>query len=122
MHDLAAGFVAMISPDQVLLAVEPVDMRWGVERLSAYVQATLGQSPCDGTAYAFSSRNRSRLKLLLWDGTGVWLCQRRLHAGRFHWPAPGDLTCQLSRAQWQWLVTGVQWQRLVAKPPSHWQV
>ncbi|GHD76589.1 hypothetical protein GCM10011419_16170 [Vogesella fluminis] len=80
----------MIRPEQVFLAVEPLDMRWGAERLSQHVQQLVGRSPCDGTAYAFTNRDRTRLKLLIWDGTGVWLCQRRLHAGRFRWPAPGD--------------------------------
>jgi len=108
--------------EQVFLAVDPVDMRWGVERLSCYVQAAIGRSPCDGTAYAFSNRNRTRLKLLVWDGTGVWLCLRRLHAGRFRWPVAGDTVCPLSTEQWQWLIAGVEWQRLNAPPPAHWQV
>lgn len=112
----------MIRPEQVYLAVDPVDMRWGIERLSGHVQHTLGRSPCDGTAYAFTNRDRSRLKLLLWDGTGVWLCQRRLHSGRFRWPHPGDAVCVLTAAAWQWLVAGVDWQRLDAPPPAHWRV
>ncbi|MDH0342434.1 IS66 family insertion sequence element accessory protein TnpB [Chromobacterium haemolyticum] len=78
----------MIRPEQVFLAVAPLDMRWGVERLSQHVQQLVGRSPCDGTAYAFTNRDRIRLKLLIWDDIGVWLCQRRLHAGRFRWLAP----------------------------------
>ncbi|WP_290677181.1 IS66 family insertion sequence element accessory protein TnpB [Halothiobacillus sp. 15-55-196] len=73
----------MISPEQVFLIVEPVDMRWGTDRLSQQVQSQLHRPPCDGTAYGFTNRARSRLKLLIWDGTGVWLCQRRLHRGHF---------------------------------------
>ena len=55
----------MIQPEQVFLLVDPADMRWGVERLSLLVQQTLGRSPCDGTAYGFTNRSHSRLKLLL---------------------------------------------------------
>jgi len=69
----------MISPAQVYLAIEPVDMRWGIKRLSCHVQHAIGRSPCEGSAYAFTNRQRSRLKLLIRDATGVWLCQRRLH-------------------------------------------
>lgn len=112
----------MIRPEQVYLAVEPLDMRRGAERLSCHVQQLVGRSPCDGTAYAFSNRNHTRLKLLVWDGTGVWLCQRRLHAGRFRWPIPGDTVHRLHLEEWQWLVAGVDWQRLAAKPPAHWTV
>ena len=112
----------MISPEQVFLIVEPVDMRWGIERLSQQVQHLRNRSPCDGTAYGFTNRCRSRLKLLIWDGTGVWLCHRRLHQGHFLWPKPGDDLCVMSAEHWQWLTTGVDWQRLSAKPPAHWNV
>lgn len=54
----------MIRPEHVYLAVEPVDMRWGIERLSCHVQHAIGRTPCDGSAYAFTNRQRSRLKLL----------------------------------------------------------
>ncbi len=112
----------MIRPDQVFLLVEPVDMRWSIERLSQLVQQLLARSPCDGTAYGFTNRSRSRLKLLIWDGTGVWLCQRRLHHGHFHWPKAGDDLFHMSAEQWQWLTTGVDWYRLCSLPPAHWQV
>ena len=110
----------MISPGQVYLAIEPVDMRWGIERLSCHVQHAIGRSPCEGSAYAFTNRQRSRLKLLIWDATGVWLCQRRLHQGLFHWPQTGETVCILSANAWQWLVAGVEWQRLQAAQPAHW--
>jgi transposase len=112
----------MIRPEQIWLAVEPVDMRLGIDGLSLKIQQALGRSPCDGTAYAFSNRNGNRIKLLMWDGTGVWLCVRRLHQGRFTWPRINDATCVLSEAEWQWLTTGVDWQRLSAEPPAHWQL
>lgn len=106
----------------VALIVEPVDGRLGVEGLSQVIQNALGRSPCDGTAYAFTNRRRTRLKLLLWDGTGVWLSQRRLHRGAFIWPKAGDAQITVDDAQWQWLVAGVDWQRLRAAPPASWTV
>lgn len=112
----------MLQPHLVWLALEPVDMRLGMDGLARLLQAALGHSPCDGGAYAFRNRRGTRLKLLVWDGNGVWLCQRRLHRGAFVWPRAGAQSCSLSAEQWQWLIAGVDWQRLSASPPSDRQV
>lgn len=109
-------------PTQVWLALEPVDMRLGIDGLSLRVQQALGRAPCDGSAYAFCNRRGNRIKLLLWDGAGVWLCMRRLQQGRFTWPQGTDATCLLDQAQWQWLTAGVDWQRLSAQPMAQWQL
>lgn len=112
----------MPRPEQVWLAVEPIDMRAGIDGLSLRIQDSLGRSPCDGSAFAFRNRRSNRLKLLIWDGTGVWLCQRRLHCGHFIWPSADTPVFELTAAQWQWLITGVDWQRLNAAPSAHWCV
>ena len=112
----------MIQPAQVWLAVEPVDMRLGIDGLSLKIQQALERSPCDGTAYAFRNRRRNRIKLLVWDGTGVWLCLRRLHHGHFIWPTADTITFTMSASQWKWLITGADWQRLDAVPQAHWRV
>jgi len=106
---------------EIWLAVEPVDMRRGIDGLSLIVQQTLDHSPCAGSAFVFCNRAGNRIKVLLWDGTGVWLCQRRLHQGRFVWPKSGDGCFTLTQAQWEWLVAGVDWRRLSALPPAHLQ-
>ncbi|MBM5574315.1 IS66 family insertion sequence element accessory protein TnpB [Deefgea sp. CFH1-16] len=108
----------MIQPEQVFLLVTPVDIRWSIERLSLRVQQPLDRSPCDGTANGFTNRSYSRLKLLIWDGNGVWLCQRRLYTGRFHWPTLDEVTFTTPKAQWLWLINGVDWQRLCASKSS----
>jgi transposase len=110
------------APTHVWLVVEPIDMRTGIDGLSQRIQNTLGRSPCDGSAYAFHNQRRTRIKLLVWDGTGVWLCHRRLHRGHFLWPSSDATTCTLTAKQWEWLITGVDWQRLEAPPPAHWRV
>jgi transposase len=112
----------MPTPNQVWLVVEPIDMRAGIDGLSQRIQNALGRSPCDGSAYAFRNRRLNRLKLLVWDGTGVWLCHRRLHQGHFIWPRADTVVFTLTAAQWQWLITGVDWQRLGAAAPAHWRV
>lgn len=112
----------MPSPTQIWCAIEAVDMRMGIDGLSLRVQQTLGTSPCDGSAYAFRNRRSNRLKLLVWDSTGVWLCQRRLHKGSFVWPHAGDTVCTLSATQWNWLVAGVDWQRLSPSDVRDWKL
>jgi len=105
----------------IWMVVEPVDMRRGIDGLSLIVQQTLAHSPCAGSAFVFCNRAGNRIKVLLWDGTGVWLCQRRLHQGRFVWPKSGDCCFTLTQAQWAWLTAGVDWRRLSALPPAHLQ-
>jgi transposase len=57
----------------IRLALQPVDMHLGADRLSPHVQQALGHVPCDGTAYVFSNRRHTHLKLVCWDGNGAWL-------------------------------------------------
>jgi transposase len=87
---MGQGFVMRMPESMsgsIWLVLEPVDMRCGIERLSTWVQHTLGARPCEGAAYVFRNRRNQLLKVLMWDATGVWLAQRRLHQGRFVWPA-----------------------------------
>ena len=115
-----SGLIAQ--PGQIWLCVAPVDLRRGMDGLSAWVQEVLHQPPCAGSAFVFRNSAGNRIKVLLWDGNGVWLCQRRLHQGHFVWPKPGDDCFSITPEEWQWLIAGVAWQRLSAKAPSHWQV
>lgn len=115
-----SGLIA--APAQIWLVLQPVDLRRGIDSLSALVQTALEQSPFDGAAFVFRNRAGNRLKVLLWDGNGVWLCQRRLHRGRFAWPAPGAAQFSLTQAEWRWLAAGVEWQRLSAAPAVDWRL
>lgn len=112
----------MMYPTHIWCVVDAVDMRRGIEGLSQHIQMLLDKSPCDGSAYLFCNRNKTRLKMLVWDGTGVWLCQRRLHKGAFVWPRAEMPTLCITTEQWQWLITGVDWRRLCAQPSSDWRV
>ena len=107
------------TPGQIWLSVASVDLRRGIDGLSALVQQALGQQPCAGSAFVFRNSSGNRIKVLLWDGNGVWLCQRRLHQGHFIWPKPGEQCLSITQAQWEWLIAGADWQWLSAKPPTH---
>ena len=71
---------------KVFVAVEPCDMRKGFEGLYALASERLKEDPRQGALFAFSNRHHTRLKILYWDGTGLWLMCKRLERGRFSWP------------------------------------
>ena len=75
---------------KIFVAIEPVDMRKGFEGLYGLVRDQLGQDPLSGYLFLFSNRTRTRLKALVWDGSGLWVCAKRLEKGRFGWPAASE--------------------------------
>jgi len=77
---------------KIYLAVEPVDMRKQFNGLWALATERLQEDPRQGAVFAFSNKSRDRLKLLYWDGTGVWVLAKRLERGRFSWPIGSDGT------------------------------
>jgi len=72
---------------KIYLAVGAVDMRKGFDGLYGLVRDRLGHDPLSGHLFLFSNRDRTRLKALIWDGSGLWVCAKRLEKGRFRWPA-----------------------------------
>src|SRR5712692_3180481 len=70
---------------RILLAVEPVDFRKGIDGLVAVCRQRLQAEPFKGALFVFQSQSRRSLKLLIYDGQGFWLCQKRLSQGRFSW-------------------------------------
>jgi len=79
----ATQVIAMIRIDQVWLAVEPIDMRAGMDTLLARVVQVFGSAQ-PHQAYLFSNKRGTLLKVLVHDGLGIWLAVRRLHQGRFN--------------------------------------
>jgi hypothetical protein len=78
--------VIQITPQmRLLLAVEPVDFRKGIDGLVQVCQQRLNTDPMGGALFVFSNRRRRALKILMYDGQGFWLCQKRLSQGRFGW-------------------------------------
>ena len=71
---------------KVYVALEPQDMRKSFNGLAAVVQEHLGSDPYQGALYLFTNKRHDRLKLLFWDGTGLWVAAKRLEQGRFSWP------------------------------------
>ncbi len=75
---------------RIYLAVEAVDMRKQYDGLWAIAQQKLKEDPRGGAVFVFTNGERNRLKILHWDGTGVWVMAKRLEKGRFTWPVGSD--------------------------------
>ena len=104
----------MIRIDSLWLAVQPIDMRAGADRLLASVVQVFGAAQAHH-GYLFANARATRIKQLVHDGFGVWCAARRLNAGSFVWPrgvsaAAAPMT--LTQAQFDALVLGLPWQRL----------
>jgi transposase len=83
---------------RIYVAVQPVDMRKQYDGLWAAAQEQLNEDPKNGAVFCFINKGRTRLKLLYWDGTGVWVLAKRLEQGRFSWPSPAQAKRKLALA------------------------
>ena len=75
---------------KVFVAVEPCDMRRSFNGLHDAVTHRLGEEPRSGAVFAFTNKRRNLLKILYWDGTGLWILAKRLERGTYSWPRPAD--------------------------------
>lgn len=70
---------------RVMVATAAVDFRRGIDGLAAVCRQAMGADPQSGTVFVFRNRRQTAIKLLVYDGQGYWLCQKRMSAGRFRW-------------------------------------
>lgn len=75
---------------KIFLAIDACDMRKSFNGLQAVAKDQLHEDPCSGALFLFSNKRRNRLKILYWDGTGLWVLGKRLEKGRFSWPRGVD--------------------------------
>ena len=75
---------------RILVAIEPVDFRRGIDGLAAICRQQLQRDPMNGWAFVFRNRRATAIKILLYAGQGFWLCQKRLSQGRFSWWPSSD--------------------------------
>ena len=105
----------------IVVATRPVDFRCGHQALALIVQDQLKLDPHSGVTVVFRSKRGDRLKILVWDGSGLVLIYKRLEQGNFAWPKVQDGVMRLSRAQYEALFDGLEWRRVVAQrvvPPA----
>lgn len=104
---------------RLLVAVEPTDFRRGIDGLVRVCREVMQADPFSGTVFVFRNRRGTAVKVLVYDGQGFWLCQKRLSEGRFrHWPGvPGQVHCELLAHELQVLLAAGHPRRTDAAPP-----
>jgi len=76
---------------RIMLAIEPADFRKGIDGLAGICRKVLDEDPFGGSVFIFRNRTGTSIKVLIYDGQGFWLCQKRLSRGSFRWwPGKND--------------------------------
>ena len=105
---------------KVFLALGTTDLRKGFEGLGDLVRHRLKEDPLSGHLFAFTNRNRTRIKLLYWDGSGTWLLAKRLAKGRFSWPGdegtPTDAGLRILAEELTLLLSGIDLEKTQSRP------
>ena len=96
---------------RVFVATAPVDLRAGFNKLFGLTQSVLQQDPLSGHWFVFTNRERTRVKVLFWDGSGLWVCAKRLEQGRFSWPRAEQACAQLRSEELLALLAGLEVQQ-----------
>ena len=105
----------MILPDRnwrIYLSAQPVDFRKGINGLAALVEGSLGHDAFSGAIFIFRSKRADRLKMLVYDGTGMVLVYKILEGEKFVWPSPVEGVISLSNAELSVLFEGADWRRV----------
>ena len=102
---------------RVFLACGITDMRKGFDGLYGLVKSQLNEDPLSGHLFVFANRNRTSLKILCWDGTGLWILTKRLERGRFNWPAATEpeAKARLTGAEFSMLLGGLDLKQAKAR-------
>ena len=94
---------------RIYLAPGSTDMRKGANGLYGLVRDQLQCDPLSGHLFLFSNAQRNRLKLIYWDGTGIWVCAKTLQKGRYRWPiaSEGQTKVTLTQEELAMLIGGI---------------
>lgn len=118
--------IQITSQMRILVAVEAIDFRAGIDGLARVCQAQLKADPFDGGLFVFRNRRATAIKILIYDGQGFWLCHKRLSSHRFpYWPRSASEAAGLQAHELQVLLmagdpaatkAAPAWRRLPAPP------
>lgn len=102
---------------RIYVALGTTDLRKGFDGLHGLVRDKLGLEVRSGHLFLFANARRNRLKILYWDGSGLWICAKRLEKGRYSWPQAGDQSDQviLSHEELSLLLGGIDLRRTQRK-------
>ena len=104
---------------KILVAVEAVDFRKGIDGLAQVCRRVLKEDPFSGGVFIFRNKKANAIKILMYDGQGFWLCQKRLSKGRFGWWPQNGLSCsrQLAVHELQVLIWNRDMRKVRVAPP-----
>jgi transposase len=112
--------VIQVTPQmRILVAIEPVDFRCGIDGLARFCKEALGSDPFSGGWYVFRNRRGTAIKALVYDCQGFWLMHKRLSTGRFRWwpkSSTNGLSSALAAHELQVLLAGGNPERVEAAP------
>ncbi len=106
--------IAIPTGVRIMLATRPVDFRRGAHSLAALAAASLGQDPFDGALIVFRAKRADRVKILLWDGSGLVLIWKQIQNGAFRWPPIVDGVMKLTSVEYAALFDGLDWGRIIS--------
>ena len=90
---------------RILVAVEPVDFRKGIDGLAGICRQRIKSDPFSGCVFVFRNKKKTAIKIITYDGQGFWLCQKRLSKGAFQWwPDAKNKICSLAVHELQLLI------------------
>ena len=98
-----------------MIATKPVDFRKGHDGLAAVAQQQLSLDPHSGVIVVFRAKREDWIKVLLWDGSGLVMCYKRLESGNLTWPKIQVSIIRLSKAQFEASLEGLDWRRMMAR-------
>ena len=107
--------IAASAATRIYLAAGVTDMRKSFNGLYALVSGALEHDPLSGHLFVFCNRRRDRIKILYWDRSGLWVCAKRLERGTFHWPSKGGGAVELTQAQLNLLLGGLDLKQTQAR-------
>jgi transposase len=105
---------------RLMIAVDAVDFRKGLDSLIAFIRRAFNTNPFDGYLFAFRNRKGTSIKLLIYDGNGFWLCQKRFSSGKLAWWPKTPTEAKALRAV-ELLIILQQGQPEQAQVPLHWR-
>jgi transposase len=104
--------IALPSGARILLATQPADFRKGAHGLAALAAEVLDEDPFSGVVIVFRSKRADRVKILIWDASGLVLIWKQMEGGAFRWPPIVDGVMRLTPPELAALFAGLDWARL----------
>lgn len=109
------------SMPEIYLYRAPIDFRKQANGLAVLIEQELGQSPFTGALYAFTNRQRNKIKCLMWEDNGFILYYKALAEEKFKWPSPADELMPLTGEQINWLLDGYDISLLQGHKTLHYE-